>query len=204
MSTIFKKIFILLFTCTALLNTVSAQNLLLGDSDSNGIVNIVDALMIAQYTVGQTMNNINLQAADTNVDNVVNIVDALIVAQFCVGLITEMPPLPQGSTEKFTLTLRSTTDNGDMSLTPTIKSNPVGVQLSSTEFSYPAGTLVSLSVDYYAVNWMTGPHPLVTFTHWIGNPESSTNSFPVTATVLMDADKTIIAYYHYTTFDDTP
>jgi len=59
-----------------------------GDVNGDGIVNIVDALIIAQKSVGlepPIQGN-----PDVNCDGVITIVDALIVAQFSVGLITSI------------------------------------------------------------------------------------------------------------------
>jgi len=57
-----------------------------GDANDDGIVNIVDALVIAQYSVGLSVT-INLDNADANCDGTVNIVDALMIAQYYVGLV---------------------------------------------------------------------------------------------------------------------
>ena len=61
----------------------------LGDVNSDGTVNIVDALLIAQYYVGLNPANFNPDFADTNCDGSVNIVDALVIAQYYVGIITQ-------------------------------------------------------------------------------------------------------------------
>jgi len=65
----------------------------LGDVDGNGTVNIIDALQIAQYTVGNPPANFDVSVADTNCSASINIIDALIVAQYYVGLITSFPCL---------------------------------------------------------------------------------------------------------------
>ncbi len=58
-----------------------------GDTNGNGVVDVVDALFIAQYTVGiRTLSASQLAAADVSGDGQVNIVDALFVAQYTVGL----------------------------------------------------------------------------------------------------------------------
>lgn len=57
-----------------------------GDVNRDSNINIVDALMIAQYSVGLGPNSFDLAAADVNIDGNINIVDALIVAQCYVGL----------------------------------------------------------------------------------------------------------------------
>jgi hypothetical protein len=59
----------------------------LGDVNASGSIDIVDALLVAQYYVGLNPSNFNLNAADTNCDGSVNIVDALLIAQYYVGLI---------------------------------------------------------------------------------------------------------------------
>jgi hypothetical protein len=55
-----------------------------GDANGDGNINIVDALLVAQYYINGT-GNINLDAADMNGDGVINIVDALMIAQAAVG-----------------------------------------------------------------------------------------------------------------------
>jgi hypothetical protein len=60
---------------------------LIGDVDSNGTVNIIDAMLVAQYVAGLSPANFNLQAADYNPDGVININDALRIARHAAGLI---------------------------------------------------------------------------------------------------------------------
>ncbi|MBN2736741.1 MAG: cellulase family glycosylhydrolase [Spirochaetales bacterium] len=60
-------------------------DILIGDANGDKVVNIVDALLIAQYYV-HTPVDINVNASDANCDGTVNIVDALLVAQYYVGL----------------------------------------------------------------------------------------------------------------------
>jgi len=58
-----------------------------GDVDGDGQVTVVDALFVAQYTVGtRTLTSAQLAAADVNNDGQVTVVDALFIAQFTVGL----------------------------------------------------------------------------------------------------------------------
>jgi len=58
-----------------------------GDVNGDGTINIVDALMIAQYSIGIQPANFNTQAADVNCSGAIDIIDALMTAQFSVGLI---------------------------------------------------------------------------------------------------------------------
>ena len=64
-----------------------------GDINSDGSINIVDALLVAKFYVGSTPSNFDKNAADVSGDNKINIVDALRIAQFYVGLIIEIKVL---------------------------------------------------------------------------------------------------------------
>jgi endoglucanase len=61
---------------------------LLGDVNTTGAIDIVDALLVAQYYVGSAPANFNVAAADVTKDGSVDIVDALRIAQCYVGLIS--------------------------------------------------------------------------------------------------------------------
>jgi enterochelin esterase-like enzyme len=60
----------------------------LGDANGDGAINIVDALLIAQYYVGLDPAGFIEGNADTNCDGSIDIVDALLVARYYVGLIS--------------------------------------------------------------------------------------------------------------------
>ena len=61
-----------------------------GDVNSSGAIDIVDALMTAQYYVGLDPQPYDVSAADASGDSMINIVDALLTAQYYVGLITTL------------------------------------------------------------------------------------------------------------------
>jgi lysophospholipase L1-like esterase len=61
-----------------------------GDVNTSGDVNIVDALLIAQYYVDLNPDNFDTAVADVNADDTITIVDALQVARFYVGLLPEL------------------------------------------------------------------------------------------------------------------
>jgi alpha-galactosidase len=63
----------------------------LGDVNGNGTIDIVDALLIAQYYVGLNPSGFNPSAADVNCSGSIDIVDALLIAQLYVGLISVFP-----------------------------------------------------------------------------------------------------------------
>jgi len=62
-----------------------------GDVNHDGNVNIVDALMIAQYYVGLDPQPFYPEEADVDDSGAIDIIDALMVAQAYVGLI-QLPP----------------------------------------------------------------------------------------------------------------
>jgi hypothetical protein len=61
---------------------------LLGDVNGSGSVDIVDALLIAQYYVGINPSNFNPAMADVNKSGAIDIVDALLIAQCYVGIVS--------------------------------------------------------------------------------------------------------------------
>lgn len=65
---------------------------LTGDANGDSTVNHLDAMLIAQYYVGEIGDDaLNVDAADVNGDGAVNHLDAMLVAQYYVGEITEFP-----------------------------------------------------------------------------------------------------------------
>jgi alpha-galactosidase len=62
-----------------------------GDVNGSGGIDIVDALLVAQYYVGLNPANFNSALADVNCSGSIDIVDALLIAQRYVGLITSFP-----------------------------------------------------------------------------------------------------------------
>jgi M6 family metalloprotease-like protein len=60
-----------------------------GDVNNDGAIDILDALVVAQVYVGIEPAVFYSQAADVNCDDVIDILDALVIAQFYVGLIDE-------------------------------------------------------------------------------------------------------------------
>jgi hypothetical protein len=62
----------------------------LGDVNNSGGIDIIDALMIAQYYVGLDPSGFIVSAADANCSGSIDIIDALLVAQYYVGLVSEL------------------------------------------------------------------------------------------------------------------
>jgi hypothetical protein len=62
----------------------------IGDVNSSGTIDIVDALLVAQYYVGLNPAGFVLANGDTNCSGTVDVVDALRIAQYYVGLLTSL------------------------------------------------------------------------------------------------------------------
>lgn len=69
--------------------TVTITDVTLGDTNGDGAIDIIDALLTAQYYVDLDPDGFNPAAADTNCDGSIDIVDALVIAQYYVGLISQ-------------------------------------------------------------------------------------------------------------------
>lgn len=67
----------------------------LGDTNHDYVVNIVDALIIAQEYVGLNPPLFNDDVADVNEDGLINIVDSLVIAQYYVNLVESLPAYNQ-------------------------------------------------------------------------------------------------------------
>jgi endoglucanase len=86
---LFKKAILISSIFVLSLTGAMAQNI--GDANNNGSIDIVDALVIAQYYVGLNPSPFASQAADVNCSGSIDIVDALLIAQYYVGLISQFP-----------------------------------------------------------------------------------------------------------------
>ena len=86
-----KKFPYLLLIWLFILPGISAQSYALGDSNHSGSVDIIDALLVAQFYVGLNPPNFDSGLADVNASGNIDIIDALLLAQYYVGLITQFP-----------------------------------------------------------------------------------------------------------------
>lgn len=85
-----KKMKFAMVMAILLLAMVQAYSADCGDVNSNGQVDIVDGLLIAQRYVGLQPANFNEEVADVNDDGEINIVDALQIAKFYIGLLPQL------------------------------------------------------------------------------------------------------------------
>ena len=67
--------------------TVHVKNLLMGDVDSNGEVNVTDVVLIIDQIVGRYPWNFNADAADVNYDGYINITDVVLVIDHVLGKV---------------------------------------------------------------------------------------------------------------------
>ena len=82
--------------------TKGSSTYIWGDANQDGYVNIVDALVVAQYSVGISnptiteyiKNGKGDKYCNINLKSPVDIVDALIIAQYSVGNISSLPIRP--------------------------------------------------------------------------------------------------------------
>ena len=79
---IFMLISIFLFS-----GSISVYSQSCGDVNNSGTIDIVDALLTAQYYVGLNPANFDSNNADVNCNGTIDIVDALLIAQYYVDLV---------------------------------------------------------------------------------------------------------------------
>ena len=80
------------YICEICEYTKTVDHGLLGDADSNGKVNNVDAMLVLQYaTKSIDESALNLFVCDVDGDGKVNNVDAMLILQFATKIITSFP-----------------------------------------------------------------------------------------------------------------
>ena len=70
---------------------------ILGDVDGNGVVDIVDALIVAMYSVYPSIDlpsNSNISLGDVNYDGQIDFIDAYLIGTYSVDPLN--PLLPEG------------------------------------------------------------------------------------------------------------
>jgi len=148
-----------------------------GDVNNSNNVDIVDALLIAQKSVGPVTVEFNSAVADVNNDGTINIVDALMVAQYYVQLIDKLSCAPVVTTPP------TPVPNVD----PIFSGGPYTLNGSSDFISVPAGITANVQ-DFTIACWVN----LSSKTNWVrifdfGNstdvfmmltPQSGSTGFP--------------------------
>ena len=71
--------------------SISVENPEIGDVNSNGRINICDALMTARYALGYKVYNFNEYTADTDMDGFIDLNDAVSIVKYCAGIYEKLP-----------------------------------------------------------------------------------------------------------------
>ena len=87
MSRVDVSVFVVALSVTLLMLVSPVGWALLGDVDSDGNADIIDALQVARHDAGMSVD-IDLSAADVDCDGGANIIDALTIARYDAGLIS--------------------------------------------------------------------------------------------------------------------
>jgi arabinogalactan endo-1,4-beta-galactosidase len=123
-------LFIIIMLCALPGINLAAQGL--GDVNNDNTINIVDALLVAQFSVGLNPSNFDQSRADINSDGQINIVDALIIAQISVGLQTPPPTQTDAPTQEPTIEPTQTPYSGGEGLA-------IGVDVSEGKYASEHG-----------------------------------------------------------------
>jgi len=84
-----------LIPSTAENGTFTAIDVVFGDVNEDGVVDVGDAILVLRSIVGlTTLNARQIKAADVNGDGVVDVGDAILILRRIVGLVTKFPVEP--------------------------------------------------------------------------------------------------------------
>ena len=85
------KIFAIIFCLLFIINSISFAQIssIIGDTNRDGDINIIDALLVSQYYVGLEPSPFYEIDADVDCNDKIDITDALRIAQYYVNLIEE-------------------------------------------------------------------------------------------------------------------
>lgn len=172
-----------------------------GDADENGVVNIIDALLVAKFSLDPGLS-LSRENSDVNLDEIINIIDALLIAKYSIGLINELPyvhqptPTPFPEYVRFSLTVHYEEP----------RFNFVGIEIPSEEVNvtsnfsktYPLGTTLVMDVNYY-VDWWSSPHSTTEVVRWTG---ISLSTYIGDVEIVLDRDYDIHAYYETSYWND--
>jgi hypothetical protein len=122
---------VIIFTFNIIFFSITTIYGLIGDPNNDGTIDIVDALITAQYYVGLNPLNFDVNEADVNADGSIDIVDAMLIAQYYVGIINEFP----GGTQTPTFQPTNPPTPPPSSFTPLPDITPTPVPTTSVPFS---------------------------------------------------------------------
>ena len=71
-----------------IVDTDESQNVLYGDVNNDGIIDITDATMIQKYIVGiEKFTDDQFKRADVNFDGSIDVSDATLISKYIVGIV---------------------------------------------------------------------------------------------------------------------
>ena len=71
-------------------STELTSDLLIGDVNGDGTVNVADATATMKYIVNlEKLGALQIKAADVDSDGAVTVKDATLIKKYCVGIVTE-------------------------------------------------------------------------------------------------------------------
>jgi endo-1,4-beta-D-glucanase Y len=204
-----KKVLILSIALVA--NALSGFSQALGDVNNSGSIDIVDALLVAQYFVGLNPSNFNTGVADVNASGAIDIVDGLLIAQFYVGLISEFPG--QGTAVPTATPTGTSTPTPTPTTTPDPTADPVTGKFPYSGKAYQYG-LASASTsqasdnNFVLTEWQSWKSTYVTSDGAGGNlrvkrPENSNDTvsegiaYGMLLAVYMDDQATVNGLWAY-------
>ncbi|MBN2738191.1 MAG: hypothetical protein JXR70_14500 [Spirochaetales bacterium] len=129
-----------------------------GDVNSSNVVDIVDALLIAQYYVGLNLSVFDASVADVSGDGAINIVDTLLVAQYYVGILDtlsgcNLTPTPIGSSTP--TNLPEETDPPEQTVEPgSVDCSRYSTWSANTTYSGSGGRVIYKGI-LYEQKWYT-------------------------------------------------
>ncbi|MBN2535930.1 MAG: hypothetical protein JXB88_23830 [Spirochaetales bacterium] len=145
-----KQLIVVLFIFMSISLAGAAE---LGDVNGNNTIDIVDALLIAQFYVGLNPPVFNQAYADVDCTGGISIIDALLVAQYYVNLLPEFPCHTGPAPDKWTIMVYLDADN-DLEQYGIEDLNEIeGVDFSGTGINVIALTDRSPGYDTSNGNW---------------------------------------------------
>lgn len=70
--------------------TQVSDGVFLGDVDSDGVVDLADAVLVINHYVGKPVTVFNAKAADVDGDGVIDLADAVLIINYYVGKIPSL------------------------------------------------------------------------------------------------------------------
>ena len=63
------------------------QNILLGDVNGDGSIDVLDVVSLVNYIIGKNPSSFHLESADVNVDNSIDVLDVVLLVNIIIGKV---------------------------------------------------------------------------------------------------------------------